>query len=229
MITPPVSRRQRPAKDALTRDGIVAAAVRLLAGEGLERITMRRLAADLATGPASLYIYFRDTDDLHAAVLDAVLGQLDLGPAETARAADVDWQDAVVGVLTSYTRVLLRHPALARAAVATRPSGPHYLALLERLLALLAGGGVPADRAAWVVDLLLQHATATAAEHGGRLPADTRRQFDDLRATVAAASHAAYPRLTAAAADLLSGTGAERLAWGFRVLLAGARHTPRPA
>ena len=52
----PVSRRERPAKAALTRAGIVAAAVEILQAEGLERVTMRRLAEkpDTGTGPDRL-------------------------------------------------------------------------------------------------------------------------------------------------------------------------------
>jgi len=42
--------------------------------EGLERVTMRRLAAALDTGPSSLYVYVRNTAELHAAVLDELLG-----------------------------------------------------------------------------------------------------------------------------------------------------------
>src|SRR6478672_908507 len=68
------SRRERPAKPALSREGIVAAALAVLRAEGLERVTMRRVAAELDTGAASLYVYVRDTEDLHAQLLDALLG-----------------------------------------------------------------------------------------------------------------------------------------------------------
>src|ERR1022692_1858482 len=57
----PVSRRERPAKSALTREGIVAAAVGVMQAEGLDRVTMRRLAQELDTGAASLYVYVRNT------------------------------------------------------------------------------------------------------------------------------------------------------------------------
>src|SRR6185437_6867831 len=67
------SRRERPAKPALTRDGIVAAALGILREEGLGKVTMRRVAQELDTGHASLYVYVRDTGDLHAQVLDALL------------------------------------------------------------------------------------------------------------------------------------------------------------
>ena len=42
--------------------------------EGLEHVTMRRLAAELDTGPASLYVYVRNTAELHAAMLEGLLG-----------------------------------------------------------------------------------------------------------------------------------------------------------
>src|SRR3954468_16272958 len=92
------NRRERPAKPALTREGIVATAVAVmraegvervtmrrlpeevahLRAEGVERVTMRRLAKELDTGPASLYVYVKDTEELHAAVLDELLAEVGL-------------------------------------------------------------------------------------------------------------------------------------------------------
>ncbi|WP_158891747.1 TetR/AcrR family transcriptional regulator [Amycolatopsis anabasis] len=219
----PRSRRERPAKPALTRAGIIATAVELLRTEGLDRVTMRRLAQELDTGPASLYVYVRNTAELHAAVLDALLGVVDLSPVE----AGGDWRDRLVRVLTSYTAVLFEHPGLAQSALLARPSGEHYLNLVEALLSLLHEGGVPADRAAWSVDLLLQFATATAAEHAtaDRAP---QEDWDALTAAVRGASAETHPRIAALGAELLSGPGEARLEWGFRVLLNGTAHTPRP-
>ncbi len=74
----PSSRRNRPAKPALTREGIVSTAVEILRSEGLQKLTMRRLALELDTGPASMYVYVRNTVELHAAVLDELLGVVDL-------------------------------------------------------------------------------------------------------------------------------------------------------
>ncbi|AHH97799.1 TetR/AcrR family transcriptional regulator C-terminal domain-containing protein [Kutzneria viridogrisea] len=219
----PQSRRDRPAKPALSRAGIVAVAVDLLHSEGLDRVTMRRLSAELDTGPASLYVYVRNTADLHAAVLDELLGTVDLAPDSTA-----DWQDRLVQVLASYTRVLFQHPGLARTAMLTWPSGPHYLALLEQLLGLLAEGGVPTDRAAWAVDLLMQLATATAAEHSTREETKTGAEFEALRAAAQGADRRTHPHLTAAGAELFSGAGPDRLLWGLRVLINGVLATPRP-
>ncbi|MCE7010958.1 TetR/AcrR family transcriptional regulator [Kibdelosporangium philippinense] len=222
----PISRRERPAKPALTRAGIVATAVEILRAEGLAKVTMRRLAQELDTGPASLYVYVANTDELHAAILDDLLGEVDL---ETAARGD-DWRERLVGVLSSYTLVLFTHPELARAALVARPSGENYLRLLERLLALLDEGGVPAAQAAWGVDILLQSATATAAEASTRAQSQARaqQQWDAMTRALHEVDGQAYPQVHALADQLLSGTPQERLSWNFRMLINGIASTPVP-
>lgn len=216
------SRRERPAKPALTRDGIVATAVRLMRAEGLARVTMRRLAQELDTGPASLYVYVRNTAELHAAVLDELLGEL--APAGSGR-----WDERLVGLLTDYTGLLFAQPSLARAALSARPSGPHYLRLVESVLALLTEGGVPGPQAAWGVDVLLQFGTATAAEQSDRdTSAEAGQEWDALTGALRGASADRYPQLAAWGPALLSGTPEGRLGWGFRVLIHGIAETPLP-
>jgi AcrR family transcriptional regulator len=230
---PTGSRRERPAKPALTRDGIVAAALTVMRAEGLDRVTMRRLAAELDTGAASLYVYVRNTAELHAAVLDELLGAVDLSPATdavgTPAALSGDWQDRLIRVLTSYTMVLFEHPGLAQSALVARPSGAHYLDLLEAVLSLLAEGGVPAGRAAWAVDLLLHFGTSTAAEHSARDRDDNAPAEEDaLTTALLNADTETHPRIAELGADLLSGPGQARLSWGFHVLINGITDTPRP-
>jgi AcrR family transcriptional regulator len=218
----PVSRRERPAKPALTRDGIVAVAIAVLRAEGLTKVTMRRLAQELDTGPASLYVYVANTAELHAAVLDELLGDVDLRGAG-------GWRQRLTGVLTSYTRVLLEYPGLARSALTARPSGEHYLRLVETLLALLDEGGVPAAQAAWGVDVLLQFGTATAAEHATReRPAHAADERDALTRALHGVSPETHPRLRALADSLLAGSPEERMAWCFQMLINGISGTPVP-
>ncbi|WP_030997957.1 TetR/AcrR family transcriptional regulator [Streptomyces sp. NRRL F-5630] len=227
----PRSRRDRPAKPALSRSGIVAAAIRVMAAEGLDKVTMRRLAKELDTGPASLYVYVAGTTELHAAILDELLGEVEV-PASAEVAPEVDaagWERRLIGLLHSYTLLLFRYPGLARSALVARPSGPHYLDLIERMLALLAEGGVAADRAAWGVDLLLQHATATAAEQTDRDASPVAdEEWQAIRHAVHGADPARHPHIRAASSRLLSGTPDARFTWSFRALLHGIRHTPLP-
>jgi AcrR family transcriptional regulator len=223
---PIVSRRERPAKPALTREGIVAVAVEVMQAEGLDRVTMRRLAQELDTGAASLYVYVRNTAELRAAMLEQMLGRVDLSPVTAAG----DWRDRLITVLTSYTTILFGQPGLAQSVLVTRPSGPAYLSLAEGILALLSAGGVPPARAAWAVDILLHFATSTAAEQGTRHRAiDADEEEDALAAALREAAAGTFPHIAALGAELMSGAGPDRLTWGFRVLINGITQTPRPA
>ncbi|MEU9478941.1 TetR/AcrR family transcriptional regulator [Streptomyces sp. NPDC048191] len=213
------SRRERPAKPALTRQGIVSAAVAILRAEGLPKVTMRRLAQELDTGPASLYVYVRNTAELHAAVLDELLGTVPPPPAGG------DWRERLEKVLTAYTGMLLEHPSLARSALTARPSGPNYLGLVETLLDLLRSGGVPRAQAAWGVDLLLQHATATAAEHAGE---DSPGDWQALVRALREAPSDTHPHIAANAEALLSGAPEARLSWAVRTLINGIERTAVP-
>src|ERR1041384_8245048 len=121
-MSAPRSRRERPAKPALTREGIVATAVGLMRAEGLERVTMRRLATELDTGPASLYVYVRNTAELHGALLDELLAELVLPGIET----PVGWSDRLIDLLCRYTELLYGYPSLARSVLTLMPSGPRY-------------------------------------------------------------------------------------------------------
>ena len=237
--SPPISRRERPAKPALTYDGIVATAVRLMQAEGLQRVTMRRLAQELDTGAASLYVYVANTAELHAAILEDLLGTVDLKPT---KAGDDDgggggggggdggdWQDRLVALLESYTTVLFRNPALARSALVARPSGPNYLAIVEAILALLHEGGMPDRQAGLALDILLQVATATAAEQSARHEDESaaEEEFGALMEVLHTADGSAYPRIVAIGDDLFSGTPEERLGWAFHAIINGALATPR--
>jgi AcrR family transcriptional regulator len=214
----PVSRRDRPAKAPLSREAIVRAAVDLLRTDGLERLTMRRLAASLDTGAGSLYVYFRNAEHLYAALLDELLGEVDLSAGHP----DEPWDDRLAAVLWSYTRLLFDNPSIARMSIFTRPSGPHFLRLIETLLALLDEGGIATGSAAWGVDLLLQYATASAAEHGTReQQLDTADAESDLAAALDLVSADGYPHLHALKGVIVAGEGTERFRWAIDVLLDG--------
>lgn len=207
----------------MTRAGIVEAAVAILREEGLERATMRRLASELDTGPASLYVYVRNVTELHAAVLDHLLRDVDLSAD-----AGAGWRERLVELLTSYTAVLTAHPSLARSVQALRPTEPNYLHLIDAVLALLDTGGVPARKSAWGVDLLLAQATAIAAEQGTRQESVEAFEEETLAALVDQLSAQDYPNISRVADDILSGTGEQRTRWAITTLIDGIAATAAP-
>jgi AcrR family transcriptional regulator len=223
----PVSRRERPAKPPLSRDAVVDAAVDLMWSEGLDRVTMRRVASALDTGPASLYVYVANTVALHGEVLDRVV-------AELAAPEGGPWQERVERLLSSYGAVLDAHRGLARSALVVRPTRAGMLRLFDLLLGLLIEGGIEPGRASWSVDLLLLVVTAAAAEHAEPdrddvdAPADPGDWLDGVRATLDAAGPAVLPHLVAHADEALSGTPRSRALWQVRAILAGTAVTPLP-
>jgi len=220
------SRRERPAKPALTREWIVAETIEIMRKEGLEKVTMRRVAQALDTGPASLYVYVANTAELHAAVLDELIGSLDFGTG--------DWRARLGVLLGSYSKILFAYPGLARSALVLRPTGPNAVRLYDQVLGLLLEGGIDSQRAAWGVDLLLQYVTATAAEHSAPTPsdidasADEEAEMDALARALREADPEAAPNVAAHADALLSGTPAQRGTWAIQTLVNGIAATPTP-
>lgn len=235
MIQTPRGRRDRPAKPALSRGWIIEETIRIAQAEGLEKATMRRVAQALDTGAASLYVYVANTAELHAAVLDELIAPLTSDSPETMSGTG-DWQERLTALLHAYSRVLFSFPGLARSALVLRPSGPATIRLFDRILGLLLEGGIAADRAAWGSDLLVQHVTANAAEHGSPpaddidAPADDEAKRHALTQAVHEAEPVDTPNVAAHADALLAGPPAARSSWAIRALINGIASTPtRPA
>jgi AcrR family transcriptional regulator len=206
---------RRPAKPQLGRAEIVEAAVRVSEAEGIDRVTMRRIAAELSTGAASLYVYVRDTEDLHAAVLDHLLAGV------RASRPRGDWQARLRSTLLKYAAVLFERPALARMALAAPMTGDNYLAIVDRLLGYLFEGGVGEREAAWAIDLLLLVATASAAEHATwRGSARAGAELAQLERILRGADPRTHPNVARAKDELMTG-GGHRLGWHIGTVIRG--------
>ena len=215
------SRRGGPVKPPLSRDIIVKSTLDLLTQEGLEQVSLRKVAALLDTGPASLYAYVEDLQELYALVLDRALADVD-----TVGNPRRDWRQRLDALLQSYFHVLVRSPGLAQLALTIVALGPNALRIIEALLGLLQEAGIDTGTAAWAVDLISLHVTANAAEKSYR-----RKLPSEFIGTIAraldAVSEAEYPRIHAVHDDLVGGTGHERFTWAVDVLIAGILETPR--
>lgn len=213
------SRRGGPVKTPLSRDVIVAEALRQLTADGLKEMSLRKVAAALETGAASLYAYVDDLDALHALVLDRALERVDT------RRAKGGWRAGLFRVLESYAKVLSASPGLAQLAFGAVAIGPNALRIAETLIALLQEGGVDVATAAWAVDLLTLYVTAVVAEHsGGTNPVVPGGA---VARAILGVSEEQYPRIHAAREHMLSGKPHERFNWAVEVLLQGIARSPR--
>jgi len=214
------SRRERPAKAALSLEAIVRTATDLLSWHGLEGLSLRKVAIELDTGAASLYVYVESLEELHGLVLEHVLGSV-----EFPKPSKVPWDKRIIAYLETYFQVLCAVPGIAQIAMMTMSTGPNAMRLTENLLELLDAGGVPETSAAWAVDQLLLHVTAVAAEQ-------TNWRFRDNvveRSQMAyrQASPEQYPHIHKLGEKMFSGSK-DRFRWSIQIILAGIRSTPTP-
>jgi len=127
----------------------VAEAIRIADREGVDGLSMRRLAGELGAGAMSLYYYVANKDELLDAMIDVVFEEIELPPADT------DWESAMRQRSISARQVLLRHPwAIGLMESRTSP-GPANLRHREAVTACLRRAGfsvVMATHANWVLD-----------------------------------------------------------------------------
>ena len=133
---------QQPRKPPLTRELIVETALEVLDQEGLDALSMRRVATELDTGAAALYRHVADKDELLDLLLDRVIGEFDVPAPEPER-----WMEQLKDVARQVRAGILRHRDIVRISMGRFPMGPNGLMFAERLVAIMRAGGVP-DRLA---------------------------------------------------------------------------------
>ena len=125
----------QPRSGALTADKVIDAAVALTVERGLDNWTLRQLAAALGAYPAVVYHHVGDRDAVVCAVLDRVVGQLEL-PDD-----GLGWQEWFVELLSALREVLRRHPGTARRMAAFGPSVAAAAPTLDRGVRILLAAG----------------------------------------------------------------------------------------
>jgi AcrR family transcriptional regulator len=197
-------------------EAIVDAAVEILRSEGLDAMSMRRVAAALDTGAGSLYVYVAGREGLIEAVLDKVLAGVKLDPPDAQR-----WRAQLSALLERTRDAFVDHPGLAAASMIAPPRAPAAMRLLENLFGLLLTGGLAPQDAAWTADTLVAQVTHAAIE------AEQRHTSADELASEVAANFALlpaeqYPLITAHTEALASGSFNERFRYAIHIVIDGA-------
>jgi AcrR family transcriptional regulator len=224
--------RARVRHDPLNRESIVRAALRVLDREGLDGLSMRRVAEELDTGPASLYAHVRNKGELLDLVLDHVMGSLRLPEPNPAH-----WQEAVREAGREARRVLGEHRDVARISLGRIPTGFNAVTVMERQLALLRAGGLPDRVASLAGDLLALFVGAFMYEESMGLAsplgeeATPEETLAMIREYFASLPSDQFPNITALAEEMTDpslGNDA-RFEFGLEVILRGlATYLPNP-
>lgn len=138
----------------LTRSDVISAAITLIERDGLEALTMRRLAAALDCAPMSLYTHVRNRGDLIDAIVEQLIEQLELAPLQ-----GDDWQQVIRHTLHAYRELAVRLPGsfelLALAPYGSSPVAPH----LKNVVVALEQAGLAPDPARQILSIVDAYAS----------------------------------------------------------------------
>ncbi|WBP85829.1 TetR/AcrR family transcriptional regulator [Kitasatospora cathayae] len=160
----------RPRTPLLSRDRIVAVALRLIDDEGLEVLSTRRLAAELSVSGPSLYNHFATKDELLDAVVDSVIGEVDLSMFSR---PGTPWPDALHAWARSYRAALAAHPNIVPVLAQGPGRRPNALRLADAVFGHLVESGWPRGQATRIGALMRYFVTGSAlASFAAGFPAD---------------------------------------------------------
>jgi len=222
--------RTRPAKTPLSHEAVVSAALAVIDGTGCASVTMRRVAQVLETGPASLYAYVTDRDELMAQAYDLALSGVVL-PTD----ADGDWRARLELLVDRVITELSHHSDIAVVALTGMQTGRHSLRITEETLRLLREAGVEDETCSWAADLIDQFVTSSALERAAWLRAQhslssadssaqamsqaARRELDAVFDTLPPSD---YPTIHSLRGVMTTGgDGKTRAEWKLRIIIDG--------
>jgi AcrR family transcriptional regulator len=176
-------RKPQSQRPSLTRGQIVRAAMELANAEGLEALTMRRLAKKLGAGAMSLYWHIPNKDDLLDLMLDAAFGEVELPEEPSA-----DWR-ADLRLFAHHMLSVLRRYTWLPSLISSRPlPSPNRVRYVERFLSELEGLGLDLTTIGGILNTVEAYVDGFAQHEAA--PEEIRRRTGmteaDWRATFAA-------------------------------------------
>jgi AcrR family transcriptional regulator len=207
-------------------DVIIGTALAIVAEEGYQALTMRRVATALETGPSSLYAHVVNKEDLDELLIGRLCAAVDLPEPDPAA-----WRQQVAGVCAQLRDQYLRYPGISRAAFAVAPSNLDTLRVTEGMLAILLAGGVDPQAAAWAIDSLTLYVNAYSLEislvsqrrgqgSAGQDGAGWVVSRDELLRRFAALP-AIFPQTRRYAAEITAGAGHDRFDFTVGLMIDG--------
>jgi AcrR family transcriptional regulator len=170
----------------LSRDRVLVAAVELADREGIEALSMRRLAQQLGVEAMTLYYHVANKEQLVAGMVALAMAEIELPPA------DGDWRPALRRTAVSAHGVLIRH-GWAGARMMTGGLTPERLNYMESILGCLRAGGFSPYQTHLAYHALESHIVGFALWlEGMNLPDDVAALAADVLAEVPADAFPAF-------------------------------------
>jgi TetR/AcrR family tetracycline transcriptional repressor len=222
-----MAKRSETTRGRLTREAIILSAVSLADAEGLEAVTIRRLAQEHGVTPMAMYWHFNDKDSL----LDG-LAEFLIDAVELPEPSDAPWDGQLREILLAFLVAIRPHPAVAGLTLRRILTAESGLGIAERVLGLLHRAGFSPDRAAEVGTFLICSMITMAVADpmpGPRPTGEEREQsLREKRARLESLPPARYPNVIAAAPALVvCREDDDYFALNLDLLVQGVRGLPR--
>jgi TetR/AcrR family tetracycline transcriptional repressor len=218
------SEMQETERPRLSKTAVVDRGLALADAEGLEAVTIRRLAADLGVTPMALYWHFRNKEELLAGLADRLWAEIDINVDPAA-----DWLDQLRGLLESLVQVLRAHPAATGLLLeGEKRTSEAAQAAIETTLEVLHRGGLNPEYAAAIArSALFTGIMLVMSEVGkepGMSPAEQAEHMRQMRVRLALLAPERFPRTIEAAGPLTACDDPEfHYGFGIDLFIAGVR------
>jgi AcrR family transcriptional regulator len=194
-----VDEAERP---RLSKAAVVECGLALGDAEGLEAVTIRRLAAELSVTPMALYWHFRNKEELLTGLAESIWSEIDVKVDSAA-----EWSDQLRSLLESLIRVLRTHPCAPQLLiVGEKRNSDSALNATETALEILHRGGFDPEHAAAITrNALFTGLMLAMSEPGfepGQPDAERAEHMRKNRVRLAMLPPERFPRVTEAAEPL---------------------------
>jgi AcrR family transcriptional regulator len=207
----------------LTEEEIMEAALELLDEGGAGAASVRGIAARVGVAPNAVYTYFPDKAAVIKAIVEHLLGQVDLAVYSD---RNVPWRQRIESLALELRERLTTHPGAVNLMIGGPMDGPRALALNEHLMETLRDSGLDPAEAARASYLLIVYVFGSialeAAELGGGLSGISEAERISTRMAGFSAIPAGQFPLSAGAAKIMAAyVSTEQYRWGLKKVLDG--------
>jgi len=206
----------RGPKPAVTLAGIAEAAIRIADAEGLDAVSMQRIAGELPVTKMALYRYVPGKTELVAVMSDLAIGEPPEHPG-------LPWREALHTWAMDLYAGFLRHPWLLQSTIGRRLLGPNELAWMERGVSALTDSGLTGGEQLDSILVITSHVRNIAQQSTtfpGHSTGLTEEDIQQSLAEILSTEAARFPSLTTAMRTA-AGSENQGLEFGLRRILDG--------
>ncbi len=212
----------RAPRTSLTLAAILTRAGAILDADGIEGLTLRRLARELGVGAASVYWYVDDKDELLKLCYEQTLAS----PVRQVLEQPIDrehWRDSLRAVVTDLYETLCEHPWAAELMSGSQSRGPVVMLIWDRVGQILGNLGLPDDQIFYAGGTLMGHvgAMTLAAAYDANSDEDRDLRLGRIAGDLAALDPAEFPFVSRTVSTFRRHTELEQFLGGLDLILDG--------